>query len=312
MAERPALPKSCPICKGEYPARGLHPHMLAAHGLAAATAWRDENRKIQVATDAMAQSIKSEPTALVLGAPGLVGSGGQVQPALPEVTSLVDRALTLTRTRRELESLRGQPGFFEVLAGPTCADLALKEVGKSEKILKADFTKAKLGVPAGVVAGPAPDEVRVKMTDALKDELKADLRDELKADKLKADKLKADKLKADKLEADELEADALEADELEADKLGGKPGWTNNEKALVALAGAGLLIAASPKLREILSVLFGTLSKHFPAGEASAASAAVFTTGAATGDPYETERAAANQAAALASRSSVADMFKDG
>jgi len=145
MPKQPCLPRVCPVCNREYPARGLYSHLVGTHGLAAAVAWRDENRQIKVAADAMTHALKSEPTALVLGAPGLVGPVGRVQPALPEVTNLVDRALTLTRTRRELESLRGQPSFLRVLAGPTCADLALKEVGKSEKILKGDFAKAKFG-----------------------------------------------------------------------------------------------------------------------------------------------------------------------
>ena len=255
----------CPYCERSFQRRGLRGHISFTHGGGLAAAGRAAE-KVIAATVLVAGGQRAEKAALgvvleaVRRAPVVldhVSEKAGEAVAVSESDALVQRALDLSKRKKELEDLRGEPGLLSgLLSGGTSVGLALKQLRADERTLRKDF--------------------------------------EAQA--------------AEKVKADE-EAEAKADEEAEADNPE-TAGWTNNEKVLVAGAGAALLLVLSPKLREALKVLFEALSKFAPKGGASGE--ATFTTGAETGDPYETERAAANQEAALASRSSVADMFNDG
>jgi len=296
----------CPHCEKFFQRRGLPGHISFVHGAVRSPLNRGAEK---AALEVLKTAVVRAPVVLAPGSKKAVDAVGlsakesvplAVVPGVEKADRsdvLIGRALDLTRTKKELETLLGEPGLSSLFS-ETCADLALKELRAQEKILKKDFKAAPLVKPEA--DEPEADEpeaagLRVKMTDGLKVELKDAVKAELKAE-----------LEADEPEADEPEADEPEVDEPEADEPEKKPGWTNEEKILAAGAGAALLLVLSPKLREALGVLFKALAKWAPAGPAPAAPLSV---NVSTGAPYENEKAAKTAADALAGAQAVAAML---
>lgn len=153
---RPPALKACPLCSaGPFPARGIHGHIKIVHGAAEAEAWRTANR---IAVNKALEKGYVGSTGEVVKAladPGSVLSKTLIAPGSARSGTPIERAVELSKVKKELKNLRGKPGLF---SGETCADVALTEVAAAEKVLTKELKAAPPARPKEPAKAASLDE----------------------------------------------------------------------------------------------------------------------------------------------------------